>query len=485
MSISTLRKPDLTEKPPLDSSRKIYSFLGVSEEKSKLSITSMASSGASGSHPDRQEWIDGLRGLASLQVAIFHTLSDVCWSFYRSPWADNSQLQMSNFFRVVPVRVLAHGPGMVRLFFVISGYCIGISLESTTQCGSKSARASITYYRKLTSAMVRRWLRLYLPLAVIAILCQILWFLDFYAEEPSDLRDLCPDARPWLSPWSHLTCTITYLVNALDVVNLRFTHGLHNTLWTVPVDARGSMQSYLTLLGLANTRRRWRIVVLAALVFYQFWFAAHEMQGYMFGLLVVEVQRAMALNSRYTATSRTCLRISSVIALVAGLYLISLPPQQHTDATEVLHKDYFFFKSLWLPHWHNAGEYTWQAYFLGAFLVFPALLGLPRCRSYLCTPPLQFLGRISFSLFLVHAAIIRTLRARLITLISEMLHAELPVETHPASFSWMLANGIAVVITVLGAVASALVFREKVEAPMLRCARQIEKHLALPERKDN
>lgn len=470
--------------PNLNCSRKPSSFVSMSEEKADLGIASMESpEGPASKKVKREEWIDGLRGLASLQVAVFHTLSDVCWSFYRSPWANNSQLQMSNFFRIVPIRVLAHGPGMVRLFFVISGYCIGTSLELRTHCGSTTARPSVTYYRKLSSAVVRRWLRLYLPLAVIAILGQILWFLDLYTEKPSDLRDLCPDARPLLSPWSHVTCTITHLINALDVVNLKFTHGLHNTLWTIPLDARGSMHSYLASLGLANTKRKWRIVVLSALVLYHFWFAAHEIQGYMFGLLVAEVQKVLSVNGQSTTASRTWLRAPSAIALVAGLYLVSLPPQQHTDPTEVLHDDYFFFKSLWLPHWENAAKYTWQAYFLGAFLVFPALLGLPKCRACLCTRPLQFLGNISFSLFLVHSVVIRTLRARLIEWASVILHAQPPAEAHPASLSWMLANGVAVIITVVVAIVSAVLFQQKVEGPMLRWAKQIESRMALPEEK--
>lgn len=86
-------------------------------------------------------------------------------------------------------------------------------------------------------------------------------------------------------------------------------------------------------------------------------------------------------------------------------------------------------------------------------------------------------------MFLVHSVVIRTLRARLIEWASVILHAQSPDEAHPASLSWMLANGVAVIITIVVAIVSAVLFQQKVEGPMLRWAKQIESRMASPEEK--
>ena len=56
----------------------------------------------------------------------------------------------------------------------------------------------------------------------------------------------------------------------------------------------------------------------------------------------------------------------------------------------------------------------WNAW--GAFMVVWSLLHLPWLQRFFCTRPLQFLGRISFMLYLIHFPYFRTLPGRLISL---------------------------------------------------------------------
>lgn len=56
-----------------------------------------------------------------------------------------------------------------------------------------------------------------------------------------------------------------YILNAFNTVDLQWTFGFHDSLWSVPLEVRGSLAIYTTLLGLATTAPEWRIRIVAML----------------------------------------------------------------------------------------------------------------------------------------------------------------------------------------------------------------------------
>jgi hypothetical protein len=98
-------------------------------------------------------WLDGMRGIASCLVFIFHisyATHDVA-----TAWAPDAK---QDFLRLPIIRFFYHGPAMVSIFFVLSGYALSYKPVKQMRSGETDA-----LLRGLSSSVLRRGMRLYLP----------------------------------------------------------------------------------------------------------------------------------------------------------------------------------------------------------------------------------------------------------------------------------------------------------------------------------
>jgi hypothetical protein len=105
-------------------------------------------------------------------------------------------------------------------------------------------------------------------------------------------------------------------------------------------------------------------------------------------------------------------RLSTLVkylVFVAGIYLLCLPnPILSQGTTDAKFPADWFFLDLFppLPWWGT--ETTWRTWHtFGAILVVGSMRILPRFRAPFESRAAQFLGRISFSLYLCHQAVLR------------------------------------------------------------------------------
>lgn len=119
----------------------------------------------------RTKWLDGLRGIAAAIVAFDHLFMSDIWHPFVSFWADPPDMNR-HIVQLPPIRILFSAHAMVTLFMVISGYAISVGIlkdQNTPQ-----------FLPKLSSAIVRRLFRIYLPVLVTASLAQFLYFFDLF-----------------------------------------------------------------------------------------------------------------------------------------------------------------------------------------------------------------------------------------------------------------------------------------------------------------
>ncbi|CAN8105978.1 unnamed protein product [Discula destructiva] len=197
--------------------------------------------------------------------------------------------------------------------------------------------------------------------------------------------------------------------------------------WTIPKELRGSMVLYLFLLGTAALKARWRLAAAAGLSAYSITMGFWDMGVFVGGMIHSELDLLRATDpntlshedrlfatslfaggsaaaaTRNGTKSTAKGRLARWAAIFAALYLLSYP-----DAGAEFTPG---FRTLaWLaPRWY-APVSRWMFFqALGALLLLPSVLRSPTLRKLLELSLPQFLGRISFSFYLVHGPVLHSL----------------------------------------------------------------------------
>lgn len=179
----------------------------------------------------REIWLDGLRGVAALIVAWFHMTSGKLSIPYRSFW-DSPATENRHLIQLLPFRLFFAGPGMVDIFFVVSGYSVSTGLiKLRNEHGSTSLAG---FYQKLSSSVVRRMFRLCFPVLAMGVVSHVLFYAGLYTLPfPKDTG--CPSAVPWGNPVPHVACLVRSFVEVVNVegyqnltLNSRKSNGRRN-----------------------------------------------------------------------------------------------------------------------------------------------------------------------------------------------------------------------------------------------------------------
>jgi peptidoglycan/LPS O-acetylase OafA/YrhL len=326
---------------------------------------------------------------------------------FRSSWSDPPE-DNRRLVQLPPIRLLFAAHAMVPLFMVISGYAISINIL-------RLRKSPNHFLLQMSSAVTRRMFRIYLPVLVIAAISQVLFFFNLYHWGFGEgvLRGL----QPWTSPWSHFTYLVTYMMDNVNIIAFQYNEGLNSQLWTMPVEFRGSCVVYLVIAGLSTWRSNLRSWALVIMSLYFLWYGMWDIFGFTAGLYLAEIEISGAADAEdednielplYSAEKwrnwlRSTRRFSSLycrtgIALVfiTGIYLLCLGDDGQ------LPPGYQSLAALQPPYWINWDiiHFSWKA--VGAILTVFAIQKSPYLQHPLNTRPIQYLGKISFSLYLVH-----------------------------------------------------------------------------------
>lgn len=190
--------------------------------------------------------------------------------------------------------------------------------------------------------------------------------------------------------------------------------------WTIPKELRGSMVLYTFLLGTAGVTAKWRLAAAVALAAYALTMGHWDMGVFVGGMVLSEVDllktgelsmlshadRLFASSmrdhgSRAPSTGKG--RLLRWTLLLIALYLLSYP-----DTGAEFTPGFRLLASL-TPRWYPPIS-RWMFYqALGALLLVPCVLRSPTLRALLEGPTAQYLGKISFSFYLVHGPILHSL----------------------------------------------------------------------------
>ncbi|PMD43501.1 hypothetical protein L207DRAFT_423857 [Hyaloscypha variabilis F] len=420
-------------------------------------------------------WLDGLRGIAALEVYIFPTTS--IWAiiyptFHSSP-AETNPLQ----FPLIRTFV-ASAPAAVSLFFVISGYVL-------TQRSFRSIREHFPekVYPAVASSMFRRGFRLY-TLPIILTFCEMLATRIGITPRLSFTFVLEKSLELQFVNWLHeINRFMNPLYNFSGAIQGLVTYMKYDTaIWTIPLEYYGSLLCYILLLLLAQAPADLqRMAIVAIILAFFMLLGSWHFSCFTVGMLIVDFN----LHQESTSTTKGPPKhgIHWVALFAAAFYVAGLPTFALGDAH--LKPMPGFETVRWLtPSWLHMEDHARFAWSLSGIALLLSISQLPRLKAVLETDFCQYLGKISFSLYLIHLFCLvlfgLKLQAFLMYLVGVEPHDLVGGGVYDDTLRYVLVCGVWYVLNTALAFALAAQVERWVDRPSVRFAKWLDEKCLKP-----
>jgi peptidoglycan/LPS O-acetylase OafA/YrhL len=353
----------------------------------------------------RTAYLDGLRGFAALLV----------FSLHHQVWGHSStggEFILENAFgwngtyRFVcfpGVRILFSGGHLaVAIFFVISGYVLSVKPLTMLQAGDTTRMSE-----NLGSALFRRWLRLYIPVAGTTFAWMTSWHLF-------DIRSGNPIAeQPESTYLGEIWKWYCNFKNYSFVFDGEPTNLYNDHTWSIPKEFRGSIVVYTSLLAFAACSRNSRLLCELVLLYYfvyivDGWYCALFVAGMLLCDLDLLASRGQLPQKLYDLKKHKT-RIA-YLAFAIALYLGGVPSITE-DLKHLRESPGWYYLSFLKPQafW----DFRWFFRFWAAIFIVASAPHIAWLKGFFETSFCQYLGRVSFGFYLVHGPVLWTLGDRL------------------------------------------------------------------------
>ncbi len=320
----------------------------------------------------RMASLDGLRGVSALIVVFYHYLAmlhpDLVEHFATGPIPWIAQ---------TPLAILWNGLGAVLVFFVLSGFVIA---------GAADRRGD-----QVIANLVTRYFRLALPATASVVLA--LFWLNLLPTAARDLAATFTRPSAWLgyTVQGDLPSLSAGLYDGFVGIFVTGRSDINNVLWTMKTELFGSMALFV-IYWVARDFMLLRLAGLFALAALSLTILRDAYLCFPLGALLYEAHRRDLLERVPAWTA--------AVALVAAVLLASYTTGfGHRIMPEEIR---------WRLSPDNA---LGPVPILAAVLFLLAVLRLAPFAALMSTAVTQWLGRVSFALYLVHVPLLYTLVA--------------------------------------------------------------------------
>ncbi|KAH9832799.1 acyltransferase [Teratosphaeria destructans] len=348
-------------------------------------------------------WLDGLRGFAAFLVYFHHNQA---WAhlhhsqnqWFENAWGFHGEYWLSAFHGIR--MFFSGGHYAVATFFVISGYVLSTSILRKIHRGDYDGLA-----RNLSSALFRRWIRLFLPVLATTFLWMTSWHALGWCVRPFVRQE---NYAAELAKWFGEVKNYMFIYDDNPFPWLYWN--LHT--WSIPFEFRGSMAIYTVTLGLASATKTARIFCSLALMFYfMYMVEAWYLSFFLAGMLICDLDLMAEANDLPLPLEAFRQKVKPhKVAFYTGCFVVSVllggVPLANDSfeqfKTEPLWGYIAFLKPAPLK------QHKWFYLFWAATLLVISVPRIPWLKAFFNSRFCQYLGRVSYSLYLVHGPLIWT-----------------------------------------------------------------------------
>ena len=349
-------------------------------------------------------YLDGLRGFAAFLVYWHHHELWAHGSSGQNGIYENSFGYDDNYYMVAfpGIRTFfSGGHYAVSTFFVISGYVLSIKPLNLLHAGNFVGLGD-----HLASSLFRRWIRLYLPLFAAMVFYALSWHLFgiwvHSAEQQSNWHD-----ELWALYAEFKNFSFVFKEGGVPWLSYNFH------LWSIPAEFRGSIVVYTSIMAFSRCSLVAHLWCQVGLVFY-FMYIADGWYCAMFvaGTLI----RHLDLLAEKGELPRFLARLDPIKTFIYyHLFALSVflggVPSENRNMDQLADNRGWYFLSFLKPQ--AVFDYKWFYLFWAATLLVASIPRIHWLKAFFETRVCQYLGRISYALYLVHGPVLWTLGDRL------------------------------------------------------------------------
>lgn len=349
--------------------------------------------------------LDGLRGLAALVVFFGHSAS----SFFPNI--------TGGAYRILNISMPDFSDSAVCIFFVLSGYVVSM--------------LSMRSQESLIAISARRYLRLAGPALGSCLLSA--WLLKHHLYFNQSV--VAMNSSYWLKHWflfegSYLSAFREGLIgifqNTYSIYN-----SYNSSLWTMYVELWGSFGIFLLYYLIKNNYLRLSLLLLVCFVL-AFIYQRHDFFCFIAGAVSFNLHQLFNFKHKNSWV---------IMAMAVGMILCSFPKIA----------DLYYF----VPSWFHA---------MGSILIIYHLHYSAMFKEFLSRGIFRWLGKISFSLYLIHILIICSIGAGLIIILHSV-------------FTYYQSVFLAIAISCIISLSLAVVYTKIVDTLFIHLGKKLSKKI--------
>lgn len=331
-------------------------------------------------------YLEGLRGIASLMVFFLHFVL----AFFPAAQRGNP-MQVHNDFELwlanSPFNIIYSGNFAVCIFFVLSGYVLSAGFF---KLGSKE---------KIIKSFLKRYIRLEIPIFFSMFTSFLLLKFNLYSNIEASKVTL---SFNWLERnWIIEPNFINMLKESFVTLFLKNEYFYNSNLWTMQIELFGSYLVYLLLFTFGKNKARPIIYFIAVIFFWKTFYLA-----FILGVIISDLA-----NTKENYLNKFKSKSIAGLFLILGLTLGSFNIVDNNLFYRLIKLDILFT----------------QYKIIGAFFIVLSVLCSDVIQKILLNPIPQFLGKISFPLYLIHLIIIGSFSCGLFLYLINILSYNLSV----------------------------------------------------------
>jgi peptidoglycan/LPS O-acetylase OafA/YrhL len=343
---------------------------------------------------EKISYLDGLRGVAAINVLIMHFFIVLAPALIYTSRMPARLGTFEQYFTETPLGLIGAGNFSVCIFFVLSGYVL-------TQKYFNTKDKNI-----ILSSALRRYIRLFIPVLAVIIFSFLLasnGAFHYYIEAVAISGN-----NNYANYWTFTPNIINALKTAVWGTFFAGDDTYNPVLWTMKIEFYGSMLVFAMALVFGSLRNRWTLYMASALIFFNTYYLA-----FIIGIALAD---AFSSKSLLFSTLKTENKTILLGILILGLFLGSYPMDSiKSDSIYAFLNNGLFQNPRATYH------------IIGASIVMYALLNSQGMQKIFSSPLPVFLGKISYSLYLIHFLIISTFTCALFLILYPILPYSLAV----------------------------------------------------------